>query len=95
MPISDEITSNSPKKKKTNNNATKLKLKQQTEQIKKHFRMICDLCSHTFESFKDSLNHYRNVHQRRCYMVCCDKKFFNSYLAVEHCVFHEEPDKFR
>lgn len=67
------------------------------DQIKKLFSMYCDLCtnSKSFESLADAQRHYRDVHNQRGYIKCCNRKFNAIKLINDHLIYHENPDQFK
>lgn len=68
-----------------------------SDQIKNLFSMYCDLCtdSQLFESLADAQKHYKDVHNQRGYIKCCNRKFNAIKLINDHLVYHENPDQFK
>lgn len=68
-----------------------------TEQmIKKHIKMICDLCVFVGSSFPDMVSHFKKYHPKvRPYIMCCDRKFTKRYYVAQHALKHEDPNYFR
>lgn len=68
-----------------------------TEQmIKKHIKMICDLCVFVGSSFPDMVSHFKKYHPKvRPYVMCCDRKFTKRYYVAQHALKHEDPNYFR
>lgn len=59
------------------------------DQIRDLFKMDCDICSDVkFRSLMDAQKHYRNVHQKGGYLICCGKKFNNTGKVVQHIRHH-------
>ncbi|KAI8128864.1 Transcription factor grauzone [Lucilia cuprina] len=64
--------------------------------IAKHFKqMLCNLCNIPFESFCSMKQHYLKVHKQRCFLVCCNKKFFDKCRFVDHLHTHLNPNYFK
>ena len=63
--------------------------------IGEFFSMRCEKCSHLFETFSDSLDHYKTVHALPGFLTCCDKKFTTLSRIVQHCVWHRNPSEFK
>uniref|UniRef100_A0A182QFC4 C2H2-type domain-containing protein n=1 Tax=Anopheles farauti TaxID=69004 RepID=A0A182QFC4_9DIPT len=58
------------------------------QMIKEFFTLECEICSEPLESFPLLLDHYREVHDTRGYVRCCDKQFFRRYILVDHIEAH-------
>lgn len=63
--------------------------------IKKYFKLTCDICSCDLADFNDLKNHFRSVHNRVGYAVCCKKKLKNRGLTVDHIKAHNDPNYFK
>ncbi|XP_065367259.1 transcription factor grauzone-like [Calliphora vicina] len=66
------------------------------EFITEHFKhMCCDLCDVPFENFSDMPKHFSTVHDRKGYLVCCTRKFYQRNHLVDHLHCHLNPDHFK
>ncbi|KAJ6649835.1 Transcription factor grauzone [Pseudolycoriella hygida] len=65
------------------------------EMIRNRFIMQCDLCSAPYKIFRDAQLHHLEAHNQAGYLYCCDRKFFKMYKAVQHCVWHDDPESFK
>lgn len=65
--------------------------------IKQYFHMHCDLCGVSYEKLDDFKEHHSQRHSQRGYLQCavCAKRFNRMKWALEHCSFHENPNKFK
>ncbi|XP_075159011.1 uncharacterized protein LOC142232179 [Haematobia irritans] len=52
----------------------------------------CDLCSTTATNFNALREHFRDVHKTRCYIKCCDRKFFRRCVLMDHISLHINPE---
>lgn len=82
-----------PKKKRSSHRLDPLL----TEQlIKKHIKMLCDLCVYSGSIFADIITHFKENHPNiQPYIMCCNRKFTRSYCIDQHAIIHENPDSFR
>lgn len=65
-------------------------------QIRQFYKMFCDLCtSEQFHTFADANSHYRECHDMRGYLVCCNVKIRRRNLLIDHIDKHLYPDMFR
>ncbi|XP_023302774.2 transcription factor grauzone-like [Lucilia cuprina] len=79
-----------------NSSEIKGKNKKNDQFIAEHFKqMFCDLCGIPFENFLIMQKHFETEHDRKGYLVCCDKKFFQRYRLVDHLQVHFNPDHFK
>ncbi|KAM7350818.1 uncharacterized protein ACRADG_009262 [Cochliomyia hominivorax] len=52
----------------------------------------CDICNETFSNY-DSLNfHFKNKHNTKCYVKCCERKFNRRCDLVAHIRIHVNPE---
>lgn len=66
------------------------------EKIRQFYKMFCDLCtSAEFQTFAEAINHYRECHAVRGYLVCCNAKIRRRAFLIDHIVKHRNPDMFR
>lgn len=57
--------------------------------------MNCDRCGAELESFTDALNHHRDAHNQKGYLLCCARKFKQRSALVDHLDFHTNPEYFK
>lgn len=62
-------------------------------EVKPHLE--CDLCKRNYPNYNSLRSHFTDVHQMKCFVVCCDKKIFRRYLLVEHLRLHVNPETFK
>lgn len=65
------------------------------EMIRNRFLLQCDLCGEPYCTFRDAQLHHLKAHNQAGYLYCCDRKFFKMYKAVQHCIWHEDPESFK
>lgn len=63
--------------------------------IQTFFFMDCDLCSTKFQTYTDMKRHYKTVHKKAGYLLCCDKKYTKLCRILEHCAWHQNPDIYK
>ncbi|XP_053674582.1 transcription factor grauzone-like [Anopheles nili] len=56
--------------------------------IKDFFTLECEICSTPLDNFGHLLDHYRDAHNTKGYVRCCDKQFFRRYILVDHISAH-------
>uniref|UniRef100_A0A182VQ67 Transcription factor grauzone n=1 Tax=Anopheles minimus TaxID=112268 RepID=A0A182VQ67_9DIPT len=56
--------------------------------IQDFFKLECEICSASLESFRSVQNHYREVHNAIGFVRCCDKQYFNRSYLVDHIGAH-------
>ncbi|GAB0099162.1 hypothetical protein DMENIID0001_150080 [Sergentomyia squamirostris] len=66
-----------------------------TKKIEEFFRMECELCEESFRKFAGLRSHYRKVHNRRGYVVCCGVKLNHTLKILDHLNLHKNPDAFK
>lgn len=52
----------------------------------------CDICNETFQAFDLLKGHFKNVHKTRCYIKCCERKFYRRCVLVDHIRLHINPE---
>lgn len=67
----------------------------QNERIRDYFNMNCNLCGQPFANIVEANEHFRSSHAQPGYLMCCDRKFYARYTALEHIELHLDPDAFR
>ncbi|ETN66449.1 hypothetical protein AND_001765 [Anopheles darlingi] len=58
------------------------------QEIKKFYKLECEICSIAQSDFTKLLAHYQSQHGTRGYMRCCNKQFFYRHAIVEHIENH-------
>uniref|UniRef100_A0A182MM09 C2H2-type domain-containing protein n=1 Tax=Anopheles culicifacies TaxID=139723 RepID=A0A182MM09_9DIPT len=57
--------------------------------IQDYFKLECEICSASLESFKSVQDHYREVHNTVGFVRCCDKQYFIRSYLVDHIGAHQ------
>ncbi|XP_055526848.1 zinc finger protein 836-like [Wyeomyia smithii] len=65
------------------------------DEILLHCRMICEVCSEEFESFRLLKQHYSRAHNQNGYVKCCNLRFTYLYRLKEHLTVHINPESFQ
>ena len=52
----------------------------------------CDLCNETFPVFDVLKSHFKEKHNARCYIKCCERKFYRRCVLVDHIRLHINPE---
>ncbi|XP_058828375.1 zinc finger protein 208-like [Topomyia yanbarensis] len=68
---------------------------QEDKQIAEFYQMVCDLCAFMATNFPDLRAHFKKVHGRSAYVVCCKKKIPSKRSLLEHITVHKNPDVFQ
>ncbi|GAB0099161.1 hypothetical protein DMENIID0001_150070 [Sergentomyia squamirostris] len=63
--------------------------------IEEFFKMDCNLCQQSYNKLKDLQAHYREVHNRKGYVVCCNVKFNRPSKILQHFDHHMNPEAFK
>lgn len=58
-------------------------------------QLECDLCNLQLVDFNSLRDHFNCVHQERCYLKCCERKFYRRCIYVEHLRLHLNPDLYK
>lgn len=75
--------------------ATNQRMEEENQQIRDFFSMNCDLCETTFLTINDATIHYKRTHNKSGYLKCCDKKFYQRCLVLEHIQQHLDPPQLK
>lgn len=59
--------------------------------IRRYIPLFCGECGVTYDTFVEARKHHRLAHDQRGYLECCGKRFVKKGLAVQHCMWHENP----
>ncbi|XP_065086798.1 transcription factor grauzone-like [Ochlerotatus camptorhynchus] len=93
---SDEDDEELRPKRKCNRPPKSLEEKIQEErQIQEHYRMVCDICCHAEKDYRLLYQHYKKEHNRKGYLVCCQKKLTSRKIVLDHIIYHTNPNAFR
>ncbi|XP_055623176.1 transcription factor grauzone-like [Toxorhynchites rutilus septentrionalis] len=68
---------------------------EEDKKISQHCKLECDECKTSFPNFTQFKRHFREVHQTKGYVVCCNRKFHKRVHLVEHVTKHINPDAFK
>uniref|UniRef100_A0A1I8PYX1 C2H2-type domain-containing protein n=1 Tax=Stomoxys calcitrans TaxID=35570 RepID=A0A1I8PYX1_STOCA len=63
--------------------------------LRENYKIICDKCNESFETFALLIHHFSKDHNERGYVVCCDTKFFYRRFLVDHVKCHIDPDCYK
>ncbi|XP_013114683.2 transcription factor grauzone [Stomoxys calcitrans] len=62
--------------------------------LAKNFKIICDLCHEEVKTFSELRKHFKAMHKKQAYVLCCNKKFMRRSPLVEHIRWHCQPSEF-
>lgn len=54
------------------------------QRIKETANMFCDICMIPVESLRDAKSHYKQIHHKEGFLMCCGRKFKQRCRLVEH-----------
>lgn len=64
--------------------------------IKKHIKMLCQMCSYIGEDFSCLIKHYKEEHAGvKPYIKCCERKLDCPSDILQHAYYHEDPEHFK
>ncbi|XP_058463073.1 transcription factor grauzone-like isoform X2 [Malaya genurostris] len=66
----------------------------ENQKILEFFKMNCEFCSETFETFGNLRTHCRNVHNEKARVKCCNRFFYIKCKILEHIRSHQNPKRF-
>ncbi|GAB0094665.1 hypothetical protein DMENIID0001_099870 [Sergentomyia squamirostris] len=89
-PENEEIPK-SPKRKRHNKETSE----ENQRKIEEFFKMDCNICEKSFVKLRDLEIHYRKIHNRKGYVVCCNVKFNRPSKILEHLDLHMNPEAFK
>ncbi|XP_065363150.1 transcription factor grauzone-like [Calliphora vicina] len=86
--------------KKPKDTENKTRLHPALEKFRKHNEFIaewksqleCDVCSEIFSNFDLLKRHFKDKHNARCYVKCCERTFYRRCALVEHIRLHINPE---
>ncbi|XP_061396512.1 transcription factor grauzone-like [Musca vetustissima] len=71
-------------------------LEENSELIKKHIRMFCQICQYYSEDFCDIVAHYKEKHgDTKPHIKCCERKLDCPSDILQHAYYHEDPNSFK
>lgn len=93
-------------KKKTKKNTSDMKpvkfvkksydeLNKEDETIKQFFKIECDICGEKYDKFHLLNSHFKNSHDKKGYLICCDTRLFSRSDALYHIKKHADPNLFK
>lgn len=65
------------------------------EKILQHFSLDCKDCSHSSTTFMNFMTHSMQVHRKRGFVYCCDRKLSKRCKVLEHISLHTDPESFK
>uniref|UniRef100_A0A1B0GKI9 Putative transcription factor grauzone-like isoform x2 rhagoletis zephyria n=1 Tax=Lutzomyia longipalpis TaxID=7200 RepID=A0A1B0GKI9_LUTLO len=65
------------------------------KKIEEFFKMDCNLCQQSYTKLRDLQAHYRKVHKRKGYVMCCNVKFNRPSKILQHFDHHMNPEAFK
>ncbi|XP_058464343.1 transcription factor grauzone-like [Malaya genurostris] len=66
----------------------------ENRKISEFFKMTCEYCSETAETFGRLQTHCRKAHDKRAGVKCCDRTFYVKSRIIEHINSHQNPKRF-
>lgn len=63
--------------------------------LQEHYKITCNKCHLPFDTFPLLCKHYSKEHNERGLVTCCEMKFFDRSLLVDHINFHLNPEYFK
>ncbi|XP_013116977.1 transcription factor grauzone [Stomoxys calcitrans] len=63
--------------------------------LQEHYKITCNKCNLPFDTFPLLCKHYSKEHNERGFVTCCEMKFFDRSLLVDHINFHLNPEYFK
>ncbi|XP_075168678.1 uncharacterized protein LOC142240823 [Haematobia irritans] len=69
-------------------------LREYDDFLESNFKIICDICHEDVRTFNELRIHFKASHNKRAYVMCCNKKFLRRCLLVEHIRWHCHPDDY-
>lgn len=64
--------------------------------IKKHIKMLCQMCSFIGEDFPNLIKHYKDEHTGvKPFIKCCERKLDCPSDILQHAYYHEDPEHFK
>ncbi|XP_055535177.1 transcription factor grauzone-like [Wyeomyia smithii] len=71
------------------------RIKNEDAKIAEHCNLQCEECALCFVNFLEFKRHFREVHQTRAFITCCNRKFSKRFRLVEHVTRHINPNAFK
>uniref|UniRef100_A0A1B0D6M6 Uncharacterized protein n=1 Tax=Phlebotomus papatasi TaxID=29031 RepID=A0A1B0D6M6_PHLPP len=73
----------------------KLDISEYTRKVEEFFKMDCDICDQSCNTLPNLQNHYRTVHNRKGYVMCCNIKLNRRSKVLQHLELHKNPNAFQ
>lgn len=93
-----EAKKKKPRKNRNKSNAKKKKAGESEEEHEKllaeHCKMTCEMCDYKFKCYMDAKNHYREIHNTRGFLKCCNKRFYKKLFVIDHIRLHLNSESF-
>ncbi|KAM7342168.1 transcription factor grauzone-like [Cochliomyia hominivorax] len=88
--------SKQPKKTEPKRRKGHVLLEENDSLIKKHIKMLCQVCSYIGDDFSNLIKHYKEEHIGvKPYIKCCERKLDCPSDILQHAYFHEDPEHFK
>jgi hypothetical protein len=65
------------------------------DEILNYTTLNCEECTANFTRFYDLKSHYRDEHNQKGHVVCCNKKLVRGSRVLDHIAFHLNPEAFQ
>uniref|UniRef100_A0A1I8Q2B9 C2H2-type domain-containing protein n=1 Tax=Stomoxys calcitrans TaxID=35570 RepID=A0A1I8Q2B9_STOCA len=65
------------------------------EFVATHFKLNCPICNIAMPTFSELTKHSADIHKKRGYVTCCNKKFIRRSILVDHINRHLDPEYFK
>ncbi|KAL9699410.1 hypothetical protein quinque_002851 [Culex quinquefasciatus] len=69
-------------------------IEEEDDAISRHCKLACESCDTTFGTFVELKRHFRQVHNTKVHLVCCNRTFRKRLRLVEHVRKVNDPDAF-
>lgn len=56
---------------------------------------FCDICNDPITSFKEAQDHFKSIHNQVAYLICCNRKFKQQSIFLNHLKLHTNPNLFQ
>lgn len=84
-----------PRKRKARNSVTREQAEVDFKKINGFYKMSCEECVDVeLEDYAKLDAHHKEVHNRKGYILCCQRKLDNRYKMLEHMYYHQNPKAF-
>ncbi|KAL9699412.1 hypothetical protein quinque_002853 [Culex quinquefasciatus] len=69
-------------------------IEEEDDAISRHCKLACESCASMFSTFLELKRHFRQVHNTKGHLVCCNRTFRKRLRLVEHVRKVNDPDAF-